>query len=181
MLPDGHAIRPLQQSDGPALAAAYRRNREHLAPWDPDRPEDFWTDEGQEADVARQLTAAAEGRTHSYLLWRGETVLGRAMLTNLVRGHLQSAVVGYWVDHEHQGRGLATAFTERLVEEARALGLHRLEAGTMTDNLASQRVLERCGFTRIGVAAGLLFLQGAWRDHVLYQRLLHDDPLAPAG
>ena len=177
MLPDGYDIRPIRQGDSTAVAAAYRRNREHLAPWDPDRPESFWTDEGQAADVARQVAAGEEGRTYSYLLWYGDAVVGRAMLTNLVRGHMQSAVLGYWVDHEHQGRGLATAVAEHLVGEARQLGLHRLEAGTMVDNVASQRVLERCGFTRIGVAEGLLFIQGEWQDHVLYQRLLHDDPL----
>lgn len=178
MLPDGYEIRPIEQSDAVAVGAAYRRNREHLAPWDPDRPESFWTDHGQEVDVARQVAAAADGRTFSFVMTYGEQVVGRAMLTNIVRAHLQSAVVGYWVDHEHQGRGLATAFTAHLVEKAREMGLHRLEAGTMVDNVASQRVLERSGFTRIGVAPGLLFIQGQWQDHVLYQRLLHDDPLA---
>ncbi|MEU2632688.1 GNAT family protein, partial [Kitasatospora sp. NPDC007106] len=57
------------------------------------------------------------------------------------------------------------------------LGLHRLEAGAAAANLASQRVLEKCGFERIGTARGLLFLDGAWRDHVLFQKLLHDRPL----
>lgn len=28
-------LRPLEHSDAAALAAAYRRNREHLAPWEP--------------------------------------------------------------------------------------------------------------------------------------------------
>ena len=40
-----------------------------------------------------------------------------------------------------------------------------------------QIVLERSGFTRIGVAEKLLYIQGEWRDHVLFQRLLHDRPL----
>ena len=180
MLPDGYAIRLIHREDWSAVAAAYRRNREHLAAWDPERPEEFWTDAGQEEDVARQVTAAEEGRTHTYLMWHGDggarVVVGRAMLTQIVRGHMQSAVIGYWVDHEHQGRGLATGFVEHLVGVAEGMGLHRLEAGTMVDNVGSQRVLERSGFTRIGVAEGLLHLRGAWQDHVLFQRLLHDRP-----
>jgi ribosomal-protein-alanine N-acetyltransferase len=177
VLPVGYEIRPLQQGDSKAVAAAYRRNREHLAPSDPDRPESFWTDEGQERDVSRQLTAAAEGRTYSYLMWHGSTVVGRGMITNIVRAHMHSAVVGYWIDREHQGQGLATTFTEHLVRVALEIGLHRLEAGTMVDNVASQRVLERTGFSRIGVAEKLLYIQGEWRDHVLFQRVLHDRPL----
>lgn len=50
-------------------------------------------------------------------------------------------------------------------------GLHRLEAGTLVDNKASQRVLTKCGFAEIGLAPGFLHIDGAWRDHVLFQRL----------
>jgi len=58
--------------------------------------------------------------------------------------------------------------------------LHRVEAGTLLHNTASQRVLERCGFEYYGTAPRYLFIRGAWRDHRLYQRILHDKPL-PLG
>ena len=54
------------------------------------------------------------------------------------------------------------------------LGLHRLEAGTRIDNVASQRVLEKNLFTRIGVAPRWLHIGGEWRDHVLFQRTAED-------
>jgi ribosomal-protein-alanine N-acetyltransferase len=58
-----------------------------------------------------------------------------------------------------------------LVDHAFAeLDLHRLEAGTLVDNLASQRVLTKNGFERIGLARNYLHISGAWRDHVLFQR-----------
>jgi ribosomal-protein-alanine N-acetyltransferase len=47
----------------------------------------------------------------------------------------------------------------------------------MVENLASQRVLESLGYERYGLAPKLLFLNGAWRDHVLFQKVLHDRPL----
>jgi ribosomal-protein-alanine N-acetyltransferase len=56
-------------------------------------------------------------------------------------------------------------------------GLHRLEGGTLLHNEASQRVLLRSGFEFFGIAPKLLFIAGAWQDHRLYQRILHDDPL----
>ena len=74
-------------------------------------------------------------------------------------------------------RGLARASVDYLGEQALELGLHRLEAGTMVENVASQRVLEACGYERFGLAPKLLFLNGAWRDHLLFQKLLHDRPL----
>ena len=51
------------------------------------------------------------------------------------------------------------------------LALHRLEAGTLLDNIGSQRVLEKNGFERIGIARRYLFIGGDWRDHVLFQRV----------
>jgi ribosomal-protein-alanine N-acetyltransferase len=51
------------------------------------------------------------------------------------------------------------------------LGLHRVEAGTLLHNVRSQRVLERNGFVRFGVAPSYLRIAGQWRDHALFQRL----------
>jgi ribosomal-protein-alanine N-acetyltransferase len=51
------------------------------------------------------------------------------------------------------------------------LGLHRIEAGTLLHNVRSQRVLERNGFVRFGVAPAYLKIAGAWQDHVLFQVL----------
>ena len=86
-------------------------------------------------------------------------------------------LVGYWVDQAHLRRGLASALVEHACAEALALGLHRVEAGTMLGNVASQKVLQRAGFEQYGVAPKFLFIAGAWQDHKLYQRILHDNPL----
>lgn len=51
------------------------------------------------------------------------------------------------------------------------LRLHRIEAGTLLQNLASQRVLERNGFVRFGIAPGYLNIAGRWQDHAMYQAL----------
>jgi ribosomal-protein-alanine N-acetyltransferase len=176
--PAGYSFRPLTLDDVPALAAAYERNREHLAPWDPDRSPEFFTIEGQRADAEERLAAKERGQFQPYVIVGPDgDLVGRANIQNIVRGPMQGGVLGYWVDKDHTGRGVAKAAVEFLEGEALELGLHRLEAGTMVENLASQRVLEARGFERYGLAPKLLFLNGAWRDHVLYQKLLHDRPL----
>lgn len=176
MLPEGYRLRPLRAEDASALAAAYVRNREHLAPYDPLRDESFYTDEGMARAVEAQLRAIGHGQVDAWTLWYDGQVVGRLNLTNIVRGVLQSANVGYWVDHEHTGRGLATAAVDSAVVRARQLRLHRLEAGTLVHNERSQRVLLRCGFELYGEAPEYLFIAGRWQDHRLYQRILHDRP-----
>lgn len=57
---------------------------------------------------------------------------------------------------------------------ADGLGLHRIQAGTLVANVASQKVLKRCSFTMIGLAPTYLRIDGRWQDHLLFQRILHD-------
>jgi ribosomal-protein-alanine N-acetyltransferase len=96
---------------------------------------------------------------------------GAINLSNVVRGAFQSCNVGYWVAEEYNGRGYATAALGLVCERAFGdLGLHRIEAGTLLHNLASQRVIEKNGFTRIGIAPRYLQIAGAWSDHVLFQK-----------
>jgi len=59
------------------------------------------------------------------------------------------AEIGYGIAESRQGRGLATSSVLQLIEKARvAGGAHRIVATTALDNIASQRVLAKAGFTR---------------------------------
>ena len=177
--PDGYSFRPLTLEDAPALATAYLGNRAHLAPWDPVRPREFYTEAGQPAHIAERLALEEQGLFVNHVLVGPDgDIVGRANIQNIVRGTMQGGTLGYWVDRNHLRRGLARAAVEFLEGQALRLGLHRLEAGTMVDNVPSQRVLEACGYEQYGLAPKLLYLNGAWRDHVLFQKLLHDRPLS---
>jgi ribosomal-protein-alanine N-acetyltransferase len=172
----GYEIRALTVDDAPALTAAYLRNREHLEPWEPRRTADFFTEDWQRDDVGAKLASATAGQIDPWVVWHGEEAVGRVNLSNIARGVFQNANLGYWVDHRHTGRGLATAAVRFALERAADIGLHRVEAGTLAHNAASQAVLRRCGFEQFGAAAQYLFIAGEWRDHVMFQRILHDRP-----
>ena len=49
------AVRPVPQGDVPALTALLAANRDHRAPWDPLRPDEYWTEEFQRPGTARLL------------------------------------------------------------------------------------------------------------------------------
>ncbi|MEV7192731.1 GNAT family protein [Streptomyces sp. NPDC093510] len=170
-------IRPVVLDDAEALARAHRRNRAHLAPWDPARTAAFFTTEGQAERVMAQLAEGREGRSAHWVLVSAGEIIGHAALSNIVLGPVRSANLGYWIDAEHVGRGLASAAARHVCEAADGqLGLHRVEAGTLLHNTASQRVLAKCGFEEYGIAPGYLFINGAWRDHRLFQKILNDRP-----
>jgi ribosomal-protein-alanine N-acetyltransferase len=160
-------IRRLVPDDAEELARLLAANRTFLAPFEPEHAEDFFSSDGQRARIER-----AE---HLYAILDGDVLAGMTSLSNVVRGAFQSANVGYWVDEARNGRGLATRAVAELVDLAfTELGLHRLEAATLADNRASQRVLQKIRFRRIGIAPRYLQIAGDWRDHVLFQRTVED-------
>lgn len=64
-----------------------------------------------------------------------------------------SAELGYWLGRAYWGEGIATAAVRALVPHAlRELKLYRLQARVFEDNVASMKVLERCGFLREAVS-----------------------------
>lgn len=168
-------IRPLTEQDAGAVAALHLANRAFMAPTEPHREDDFYTEAGQAAAIAQRLEMDRAGTAaHFAILDDGGEIIGQITLNSIVRGPLQSGNIGYWVSEHANGRGIASAALALLVRKAfDDLNLHRLDAGTLLDNHASQRVLLKAGFTRYGLAPQFLRINGQWRDHVLFQ-LIND-------
>ncbi|MFE6761868.1 GNAT family N-acetyltransferase [Streptomyces sp. NPDC057689] len=178
----GIRLRPTVPADAASLAVSLTRSRTYMRPWEPERPDSFYTEQGQRERLAALLADREAGRVMPWVLADAEDrVVGGFNLNAIVLGPLRSAVLGYWVDVELAGRGLATAAVRTICDLARnELRLHRIEAGTVLHNAASQRVLAKCGFEEYGVAPRYLHIDGEWRDHRLFQRILHDGPVTGA-
>jgi len=95
-------------------------------------------------------------------------IIGTCNYSNIMRGPFQACHLGYQVAVAHQGRGLMAealrAGNAYMFGERR---LHRIMANYRPENYRSARLLQRLGFRREGIAADYLFIDGAWRDHVL--------------
>jgi RimJ/RimL family protein N-acetyltransferase len=80
-----------------------------------------------------------------------------------------SAEVGYWLGESAWGRGLATAALKAFVPYALStFGLTRLFAVPFAYNLASRRVLEKAGFTLVGILRRSAIKNGQVVDQALY-------------
>lgn len=77
-----------------------------------------------------------------------------------------------YVDPEARSRGVGTALLEALAVVAERRGLHKLLGKLFTDNVASIRLVERCGFSSVGVHRRHGQLDGNWRDVLVVERLL---------
>jgi RimJ/RimL family protein N-acetyltransferase len=87
----------------------------------------------------------------------------------------REAEAGYIVAPQARGRGIAARALGLLTDWALGdLGLERVELRITTDNLASQRVADRCGYVREGVLRSVHFKQGLRSDLAVYSRLAGD-------
>jgi ribosomal-protein-alanine N-acetyltransferase len=164
-------LEPMMAGHAPLLAEFFRRNEAHLRPWDPPRPRGvteigFW-----EAEATRAVEDFRDGAVVRWLMFPLDgprRIVGRVNYTQLVRGPFQSCMLGYAVDLDVEGHGLmfeALQATLRHVFEV--LRLHRVQANHLPENHRSARLLQRLGFRIEGLARDYLYINGAWRDHVL--------------
>lgn len=174
-------VRLVRPDDAPALAVLIVRSRAALAPWEPLHASDYYTESGQRRGIVAALDRQARGEQHPFLVLVDGEPAGRVNLNDVVQGAFQNAHLGYWVDVEHQGRGVATGSVSAVLAVAFGeLGLHRVQAGTLVHNHASRRVLTKNGFAEIGFAPRYVKIAGHWQDHVLHQRLADDPAPGPS-
>ena len=95
-------------------------------------------------------------------------VVGTCNFTNIVRGPMQACHLGYQVALAQQGKGLMQeALTAAIAYMFNERRMHRIMANYRPENYRSAKLLQRLGFRREGLAENYLFIDGAWRDHVL--------------
>jgi len=80
--------------------------------------------------------------------------------------------IGFTLIPNERGKGYGLEAVVILVDYLfLARDLVRVQATTDLRNVASQKVLEKAGFTREGVVRKSMFLRGQWRDLLLYSIL----------
>lgn len=181
---DGLVLRPPSTSDYAEWAELRALSRAHLTPWEP-----AWSrDELSRSSYRRRLRAYGQDARDDlgYSFFIADTtsgaILGGMNISNVRRGAAQSASLGYWIGAPYAGRGIMQKAVRTVLPFAfRSLHLHRLEAASMLSNIHSQRVLEKTGFSREGLARRLLKINGAWEDHIIFSRLEDDAPISGAN
>jgi RimJ/RimL family protein N-acetyltransferase len=143
--------------------------------WDPHR------DEGVTREfLASTLRGRLDGRGFVWVLLEGGAfrgVVGIESVQRQVLGvRMDKAELGYWITRDAQRRGLATeAASAAIAAGFRLLRLHKIWVRVMTPNTASIRVVEKLGFTRVGVERRELLRRGRWTDVARYEMLADDD------
>jgi ribosomal-protein-alanine N-acetyltransferase len=173
----GLLLRAPEASDFPQWTRLREYSRAYLTPWEPIWPSDDLTRAGFRRRLRRYAEDIACDKSYPFVVFRESdgVMLGGVTLANVRRGIVQAGTIGYWIGEPYAGRGYMTAALRVLLPTLFGeLNLHRIEAACIPGNVPSIRVLEKCGFTREGLARRYLCINGIWQDHLLFG-MLHED------
>lgn len=127
----------------------------------------FWIKQSLEDDPER-----------SFAIANSEEIIGGIGLVFQEDVHRYSAELGYWLAEPYWGLGIMTEAVKALTEYAfNQFQLIRIYAGPFSRNHASQRVLEKAGFSREGMLKNHVFKDGKILHQVLYGKYnfkIHD-------
>jgi RimJ/RimL family protein N-acetyltransferase len=166
-------LRYARDDDGPAFLAMLARSREHLLPWMPR------TARGGEAAFgrrfARMLRPACErgGRLRLLVCAKDDgRIAGVCALSAISEWPHLGCGVGYWLGAGETGRGLMRDAVAAMLDHAfEERGLHRASAEILPTNRRSIALVDALGFTREGLARGLVEIDGVRRDHEIWSML----------
>lgn len=170
-------LRTPQPVDYQPWAELRAESRAFLTPWEPTWSRDDLTRAAFRRRLKHYARDIREDLAYPFFIFRtaDDALLGGVTVSNIRRGVAQTASIGYWIGRPHARQGHMTAAIRALIPFAiDTLSLHRVEAACLPTNVASMRLLEKCGFEREGYARRYLRINGAWQDHVLFALLSED-------
>jgi ribosomal-protein-alanine N-acetyltransferase len=128
--------------------------------------------------MTRRLRADARaGRALPFVVTVDGRFAGQLNVAGIVRGSMDSAHIGYWVDEQVAGRGVMPTSVALAVDHCFGpVGLHRIEVNIRPENVASRRVVEKLRFRDEGIRRRYLHISGDWRDHATYALVKEELP-----
>ncbi|MGY1738709.1 GNAT family N-acetyltransferase [Geodermatophilus sp. SYSU D00684] len=173
-------LHPLRRGDAAEWSRLRLANESWLRPWEPSAGVAWSVRHTPAAYRAMRRSVARRARTGAALPFAVRVdgrLAGQVTVDNIVRGALRSGSLGYWIDRDVAGRGMASLAVALVCDHAFGPGgLHRLQADIRPENGPSRRLVERLGFRREGLLRRYLDIDGDWRDHLAYALLAEDVP-----
>ena len=150
-------------------------NREYFEKNLPPRGVEYYIPEKFNQIIQSLIDEQGRGECFMYVVRdSAHKMVGRVNFTSVVNGEAKSAELGYRIGECAVGKGITTeAVRLALKLGAGEHGFVKITAGTSSDNIASQKVLEKNGFSLVDKMENFMKINGEWVDSLNYVRLLN--------
>jgi phosphinothricin acetyltransferase len=153
-------IRPLTADDIPAVLRIYQCGVDSKATFETTVPTPEEWDKKYLRDC--RLVAVCDNNIVGY------AVLAPTSTRHVYRG---VAELSCYIAPTHTRQGIGNALTRRIIALAEQQGIWTIEAKIIEGNIASIKMLEKCGFRHVGIREKLGYdRDGVWKDIVLMER-----------
>jgi len=149
-------------------------NRAYFEKHVPPRGDDYYIIENYNRFIGELLDEQSRGECYMYVVYdECKNVVGRVNFPYIWHAEVRSAELGYRIGQGTVGKGVATkAIQAALMLGSQVHEIKEVTAGTSADNIASQRVLEKNGFTLVGKKGNFVELNGQRLDFLQYIKYL---------
>lgn len=166
-------VRNFTPDDGEELLEYYIKNENHLKNFEPTRDKSFYTIETQKEILFESYKQLMNGTGCDFGIFLDNKLIGKIKISNIVYGVFKSGIIGYSIDKDFQGMGYMKQGVSLVLDYAKEyLDLHRIEGSVLVENNRSKGVLTSLGFEEVGLNKKYLFINGKWRDHITYYKIL---------
>ena len=164
----------LTPDDYELLAKYERDNRSYLSQWEPIRSAEYFSLEETQKRLKLNFQDFKLGSSISLVGFdkSKSEIIGLCSFSNIVHGVFQACNLGYSISAKKQGKGLMFEMLHASIQYVfTEYNLHRIMANYIPSNTRSEKLLDRLGFKKEGLAKSYLKISGSWQDHVLTSKI----------
>ena len=160
-------LRTLVPGNADEVFEVINRNRKHLRPWLP------WVDDVKSPYNTRQTIEKwrrqfKDKSDYVFGIFSGGNYIGNIGLHN-VNWQSDSAMIGYWLSPQWQGKGIMTDCVRALINFGFGeLDLNSIHIACAHANKKSRAVPERLGLVQEGMLQDCLKYHGVYYDEIIY-------------
>jgi len=151
------------------------RNREFHRKWSQTHNDSYFTERTQRDYIKYDGGEYRAGRlVPLWITYKDDPhkIIGRVSFFNFAYGGMMSCSVGYHLDEEETGKGVATeALSNACAMIMDYMNIHRIEAFILPYNERSLALIKRCRFIYEGKRVSYMHINGEWEDHEAFYLL----------
>jgi ribosomal-protein-serine acetyltransferase len=173
LVEDNLVLELTAQRHAPGLFDAVNANRPHLSAFLP------WVDNMHSvADFTsyiQQCETLYSNKTDiSFVIIADNKVAGRIGI-HYINSQNRTGAIGYWLTKEFEGKGIIFKSCQAIIDHGfNEMNLHRIEIKAAVENLRSQAIPQKLGFTKEGILRHAEFVNNKFLNIVLYSMLAHE-------
>lgn len=165
-------LRSLNSDYAEAVTLFYKRNFDLLKKWEPNITESFLSSNFNARVLDRDISNAYRAKGVRYWFSHKEApdfLIGSVNFQNLIKGAFRSCQVGYKIDKDFGGIGLAREAVQTAINCLREdENIRRFEAIIDVSNSPSISLVEYLGFHNEGICEKYVLIDGSWKDCYRY-------------